>query len=144
MGQDRTTIIGHFRKPLLALLSGLTFVMATPLHGESDQSLKNCLSGPNATQSAGMNDCIVRAAEEWSRRMDSAYQRLLTKLDPTSRKLLEASQEDWATYRMKELEFAHGPWRQQSGTFEQLDIALLRVEELQNRTLTLEGYLAGM
>jgi uncharacterized protein YecT (DUF1311 family) len=144
MGQNRTKILAHFRKPLLALLSGATIVIATPLHGETDQSLQNCLSGPNATQSAGMNDCIVRAAEEWSRRMDSAYERLLTKLDPTSRKLLEASQESWATYRMKELVFAHGPWRQQSGTFEQLDIALLRLKELQNRTRTLEDYLAGM
>jgi hypothetical protein len=44
---------------------------------------------------------------------------------------------------MKELAFAHGPWRQHGGTLEQLDIAALRREELQNRTRTLEGYLKG-
>ena len=106
--------------------------------------MARCLSGPNAAQSAGMNDCIVKAAEESSRQMDSVYQRLRARLDPTSRKLLEASQKSWIAYRMEELAFAHGPWRQSSGTFEQLDIAVLRLHELQDRTRILEGYLKGM
>jgi uncharacterized protein YecT (DUF1311 family) len=139
----KTSVLGHLRTRLFALLAGMTFLLATPSYSETDRDLENCLSSSNAAKSAGMNDCIVRIAADWSRRMDIAYQRLLTKLDPTSRRLLQDSQRSWVTYRTKDLAFAHGPWRSHGGTFEQLDIAALRLEELQNRTRVLEGYLQG-
>ena len=129
------------RKPLSLILSVTILATGAPVYGETDPALANCLAGPSAGRSAGMNACMVRAAEDWSKRMNTAYQRLRTTLDPTSRRLLEASQEAWETYRRKELTFVHGPWRQRDGTFEQLNIAGLRLDELRDRARTLESYL---
>ena len=113
----------------------------SPAAAESDADLQACLSAPTAAQSSGMNECLGRAAEAWSRRIELAYQQLNAKLDPPSRRLLQASQQAWNSYREKELAFANGPWREGGGTFAQTNLSALRLEELRDRARILEGYL---
>ena len=127
---------------VVALLIGIVPRSTTSQsYGQDDRDLSRCLSGPSATQSSGMTDCVIRAANFWTHRMNRAYRQLLALMDPASRSLLEKSQSAWTTYRASELAFGHGPWSKTEGTAGRLNDALLRVQELRTRALLLEGYL---
>lgn len=107
----------------------------------ADPGLDVCLAAPGASTSAAMAKCLAEADARWSERMDRAYHRLRTRLDPLSRRLLDQSQHAWVAFRAAELAFLRGPWRVEQGTFAPLNLAELQLAELRARTLALESYL---
>ena len=135
--------------PLRARTPALVFAALVCFHAAHaqdtkdpiDKALDACLAGPSGNNTAGQLNCAQKATTSWDRELNTAYQKLMKSLDPTSQALLRNSQRQWLAFRDAEKKFDAGPWSAKGGTMAGVNIAMINTDIVRSRVLALRNYL---
>lgn len=107
------TLIGQF----LFLLTVFSFGQDDPKEKNPiDIRLEKCMSIDSNMSTAGMNNCVNIATDEWDKEMNKYYKLLMDSLNVDEKSKLKEAQRQWLIYRDKELIFSYEMYGNKDGT----------------------------
>jgi hypothetical protein len=101
-----------------------------------------CDAKPTAS-GAETNACLAAEQARWTARLAQASARLEGMLGGTARDRFKASEQAWTDYRAKDLGFIEDVAIRAAGSAGRLNIAKLRLAELQDRVFLVESYVTS-
>jgi uncharacterized protein YecT (DUF1311 family) len=129
------------------LLAGFLFVYGHA-YAQSEQKkdkidleLTQCLDKKENQNTVGMCDCANEATEQWDKKLNEVYKRLLNKLDATGKNKLKEAQRQWVVFKEKEVEMVRATYGAQDGTIWQITIADRVMNITRQRAIDLEEML---
>ena len=104
-----------------------------------NKQLDACIDKDSST--AGTIVCYDQAEKRWDNELNTIYKALLSKLNREGKKSLEQSQKQWIKYRDAELKAIRDIYGTMDGTMWNVIAVASAVEIVEDRVLTLKGYL---
>ncbi|MBJ6725581.1 lysozyme inhibitor LprI family protein [Geomesophilobacter sediminis] len=128
------------------LLTAATMVQAAPQPSETeriDSAYISCIERAGEV-TFELRDCAGEASKKMDKRLNAVYQELLSKLPPEKQAVLRNAQRQWLTYAKAErdLSFALDP--SEGGTAQLVNLDAFAYDQLKNRVLQFERFLADL
>jgi uncharacterized protein YecT (DUF1311 family) len=126
---------------VMAMFAAAPALTAVPPKDATEAALDSCLGAPANASTAGQTDCEAAAARSYDRRMNTAYNALLSRLAQPGAARLRGSQRAWLIYRDAEAQTRRAIFATRQGTMYvpmQSDAAVTLIKD---RAQMLERYL---
>ena len=108
-----------------------------------DMAMSKCLKTNSNQTTAGMNNCVYQAMEEWDRELNRVYKLLMAELNEKGRKHLVLAQRQWIKQRDLEFDFLKAMYVRMrfSGSMYSNMHSMDALYVVKDRVLTLNKYL---
>lgn len=127
--------------PLLLFYS-LAYAQQEEKKHKIDIEQTRCLGKNENQTTAGMCDCTYKALEQWDKKLNEDYKKLLSALAPDAKNKLKEAQRQWVAFKEKEIELIDATYGAEEGTMWRIVRAGKVMEITRRRAIDIESLLA--